>query len=177
MRKTVALQPPPAERMSRVDTAWLRMDNEVNLMMICGVWLLTPGITLAQLKARVADKLLQYDRFRQRAVPDVMGAVWEPDPHFDLDRHVRAVGLPRRRGQSERDALKALCGQMATTPLDPAHPLWCFELIEDYEGGSAMLARIHHCIGDGIALISVHHRRRCRPATPAPARGGLHRSP
>ena len=28
-------------RMSRVDTAWLRMDNDVNLMMIVGVWLLT----------------------------------------------------------------------------------------------------------------------------------------
>ena len=26
-----------AERMSRVDTAWLRMDNDVNLMMIVGV--------------------------------------------------------------------------------------------------------------------------------------------
>ena len=36
-----------AERMSRVDTAWLRMDNDVNLMMIVGVWLLTPAITLA----------------------------------------------------------------------------------------------------------------------------------
>jgi len=31
-----------SERMSRVDTAWLRMDNEVNLMMIVGVWLLQP---------------------------------------------------------------------------------------------------------------------------------------
>ena len=30
--------------MSRVDTAWLRMDNDVNLMMIVGVWLLQPGI-------------------------------------------------------------------------------------------------------------------------------------
>ena len=28
--------------MSRVDTAWLRMDNDVNLMMIVGVWLLQP---------------------------------------------------------------------------------------------------------------------------------------
>jgi diacylglycerol O-acyltransferase len=37
----------------------------------------------------------------------------------------------------------------------PAHPLWQFHLIEDYEGGSAIIARIHHCIGDGIALISV----------------------
>jgi diacylglycerol O-acyltransferase len=31
-------------RMSRVDTAWLRMDNDVNLMMIVGVWLLTPAV-------------------------------------------------------------------------------------------------------------------------------------
>ena len=29
-----------AHRMSRVDTAWLRMDNDVNLMMIVGVWML-----------------------------------------------------------------------------------------------------------------------------------------
>jgi hypothetical protein len=41
------------------------------------------------------------------------------------------------------------------TPLDPARPLWQFQLVEDYEGGSAMIARVHHCIGDGIALISV----------------------
>ena len=30
------------ERMSRVDTAWLRMDTDANLMMIVGVWLLEP---------------------------------------------------------------------------------------------------------------------------------------
>ena len=40
-------------------------------------------------------------------------------------------------------------------PLDPMHPRWQFELVEDHEGGSALIARIHHCIADGIALISV----------------------
>ena len=44
----------PAEhRMSRVDTAWLRMDNDVNLMMIVGVWLLSPAITLEVLRERI----------------------------------------------------------------------------------------------------------------------------
>ena len=42
-----------AERMSRVDTAWLRMDNDVNLMMIVGVWLLRPGIALDSLSDRI----------------------------------------------------------------------------------------------------------------------------
>jgi WS/DGAT/MGAT family acyltransferase len=40
-------------------------------------------------------------------------------------------------------------------PLERSHPLWQFHLIEHYKGGSALILRIHHCIADGIALISV----------------------
>ena len=147
--------PAVGERMSRVDTAWLRMDNEVNLMMIVGVWLLTPAITLQALRERIADKLLKYERFRHKAVADTMGATWVPDEAFDVNRHVRAATLRPQPGESERHALQRLCGDLAMTPLDPAQPLWQFDLIDRYEGGSAIIARIHHCIGDGIALISV----------------------
>ncbi|MEP7295178.1 MAG: wax ester/triacylglycerol synthase family O-acyltransferase [Burkholderiales bacterium] len=145
----------PTQRMSRVDTAWLRMDNDVNLMMIVGVWLLTPGITHAALCERVEDKLLKYERFLQKVVPDAMGANWVHDDDFDIQRHVLHQKLVRERGQSEREALQALAGELANTPLDPDHPLWQFHLIDGYEGGSALVARVHHCIGDGIALISV----------------------
>ena len=144
-----------AERMSRVDTAWLRMDNDVNLMMIVGVWLLQPGITHAALTQRIEDKLLKYDRFRQKVVQDAMGASWVDDEHFDIARHVVHEALEPRSGQSMRDALQERAGELATTPFDPRHPLWQFHLIEHYDGGSAMIARVHHCIGDGIALISV----------------------
>jgi WS/DGAT/MGAT family acyltransferase len=144
-----------AERMSRVDTAWLRMDNDVNLMMIVGVWLLTPGITIDALRERIADKLLKYDRFRQKAVADAMGAQWVDDDAFDLEKHVVVTPLQRAKGQGEREALQALCGTLAMQPLDPDRPLWQFHLIPHYEGGSALIARVHHCIGDGIALISV----------------------
>jgi WS/DGAT/MGAT family acyltransferase len=144
-----------AERMSRVDTAWLRMDNDVNLMMIVGVWLLTPAITLEALRERIAAKLLQYDRFRQKAVADAMGASWVDDADFDITRHVVPLQLQREKGESERHALQRACGELATTPLDPSRPLWQMHLVADYEGGSALVARIHHCIGDGIALISV----------------------
>jgi len=84
-----------------------------------------------------------------------MGAHWVPDETFDLTRHVVRTTLQPEHGESERHALQRLCGELATTPLDPARPLWQFHLIENYEGGSAMVARVHHCIGDGIALISV----------------------
>ena len=147
--------PAAMQRMSRVDTAWLRMDNDVNLMMIVGVWLLQPGITHAALRERIQDKLLKYERFRQKVVPDAMGANWVHDEAFDLQRHVLHQKLVREKGQTEREALQALVGELANTPLDPDHPLWQFHLIDGYEGGSALVARVHHCIGDGIALISV----------------------
>ncbi len=144
-----------AERMSRVDTAWLRMDNEVNLMMIVGVWLLTPALPLEALRERVESRLLKYGRFRQKAVADAMGAEWVDDEAFDIEHHVKPIRLAREKGRSERAALQALCGELATTPLDHTRPLWQFHFIEHYEGGSAMVARIHHCIGDGIALTAV----------------------
>ena len=146
---------PRAERMSRVDTAWLRMDNDVNLMMIVGVWLLTPAITLEALRERIQAKLLQYDRFRQKAVSDAMGASWVDDEAFDITQHVLPMTLQPRPGESERHALQRACGELAATPLDPHRPLWQMHFVESYEGGSALVARIHHCIGDGIALISV----------------------
>lgn len=144
-----------AERMTRVDHAWLRMDNDVNLMMIVGVWLLQPAVSYEALCRRVEERLLQYPRFRQKVVEDVLGASWVPDEDFDIRHHVVREKLPRRRGQSERAALQARCGELATTRLDPARPLWQYHLVEDYEGGSAIMMRIHHCIGDGISLTSV----------------------
>ncbi len=146
---------PDSSRMSRVDTAWLRMDNDVNLMMIVGVWLLTPAVTLETLRERIADKLLKYERFRQRVQTDAMGASWVLDDDFDIARHVIQEKLPRRKGQGERAALQARCGELATTPLDRDRPLWQFHLVPHYEGGCAVILRIHHCIGDGISLISV----------------------
>jgi diacylglycerol O-acyltransferase len=145
-----------AERMSRVDTAWLRMDTEANLMMIVGVWLIEPQLALADLRERVASALLQYGRFRQKVVEDALGAQWVEDDHFDIAAHVVPERLELAPGQDPLPALKHHVGELATTPLNPSRPLWQFHLFEDFEAGrSALVARVHHCIGDGIALISV----------------------
>ncbi|PTT76003.1 wax ester/triacylglycerol synthase family O-acyltransferase, partial [Pelomonas sp. HMWF004] len=143
--------------MSKVDTAWLRMDTEANLMMITGVWAIRPGVTLGPLRERVAERLLQYPRFRQKVVDDaLLGAHWVLDRDFDIARHVVAeVPLPMP-GETREQVLRERVGELCTQALDPAHPLWQFQLIEDMgDGSSALIARIHHCIADGIALIAV----------------------
>jgi hypothetical protein len=148
------------ERMSKVDTAWLRMDSHSNLMMINGVWTLSPGITWEALCERVQQRLLQYPRFRQRVVEDAAGATWVEDKNFDIAAHVLREKLPHRKGQSMQRALQDRVGELAMQPLDTRRPLWQMHLIEDFVGddgakGSALIVRIHHCIADGIALISV----------------------
>jgi diacylglycerol O-acyltransferase len=143
------------ERMSKVDTAWLRMDSDHNLMMIVGVWTLKPGITYEGLCQRVRERLLQYGRFGQKVVEDAGGASWVEDRAFDIHQQVVREVLPRTKKAGARAALQARVGELAMKPLDRAHPLWQFHLVEDYDGGSALIARIHHCIADGIALISV----------------------
>jgi diacylglycerol O-acyltransferase len=152
MAQTLGLE---GERMSKVDTAWLRMDSASNLMMIVGVWILRPGITLPALSERVRDRLLPYRRFVQVPRQDAAGAHWADDTDFQLERHVQRRALQRQQGQSEQDALQARVADLTMQPLDPDHPLWQFELVEQYGEGSALIARIHHCIADGIALISV----------------------
>ena len=142
----------PRERISAVDTAWLRMDRPSNLMMICGVLILREPIELARLKSVIRDRFLLFPRFRQRAVDAAATAFWEMDSHFDLDLHVVRVALAGRAGTSE---LQALVSQLVATPLDPMRPMWQFHLVDDYAGGSAIVARIHHCYADGIALVRV----------------------
>src|SRR5690606_38816943 len=88
-------------------------------------------------------------------VEDPMGAQWVDDAAFDLRRHVVRERLGRRRGQTPTQALEARVGQLAAQPLDRARPLWQMHVVEDFDGGSALIARIHHCIADGIALITV----------------------
>ena len=140
------------ESMSKVDTAWLRMDSASNLMAILGVWTLKPGVRHADLCRRVEERLLKYDRFRQRVHEDSSGARWV-DHAVDVRQHVVREKLPRRA--DPQAALRDRIGELAMMPLDRARPLWQMHLVEDYEGGSALIVRIHHCLADGIALILV----------------------
>ena len=138
-------------KISAVDTAWLRMDRPQNLMMICGVLLFRDKLSLARLRKVIGERFVVFKRFRQRPVQMTGVAFWENDPHFDIAHHVLRMALPGRAGPGE---LREFVSGLATTPLDPARPMWQFHLV-DYEGGSALVARIHHCYADGIALVRV----------------------
>jgi len=151
-RKAGTVNGSKREPMSRVDTAWLRMERSTNLMMITSVMMFETPLAIERLKRLVRDRFLAYPRFRQKVVESTMGPHWETDPDFDLDWHVRLSALPGRGGKRE---LERFVSQMASTPLDSSKPLWQFHLVERYGSGSALVCRIHHCYADGIALVQV----------------------
>ena len=143
---------PRREKISAVDTAWLRMDRPSNLMMICGVLIFSDRVRYARLVEIIEQRFLNFRRFRQRPVELPGFAVWEKDPRFAIGHHVERVALPGRGGTKE---LEGLVSKLAGTPLSPSRALWQFHLVEEFAGGSALIARIHHCYADGIALVRV----------------------
>jgi WS/DGAT/MGAT family acyltransferase len=138
--------------MTRVDTAWLRMERPTNPMMITGVLMFAETMSLERLRQVVKQRFLAYRRFRQKAVDTPAGASWQTDENFDLDWHVQLAALPGRGGKR---SLERFVSQLASTPLSHNRPLWQFHLVERYDGGSALVARIHHSYADGIALVQV----------------------
>jgi diacylglycerol O-acyltransferase / wax synthase len=143
------------ERMSGVDTAWLRMEHPSNLMMIVGVMVFADRLDVATVRRVLMARFIEpFPRFRQRVVQDTTGAWWEDDADFDIANHVHVQALPRPGGKV---ALEALASDLASTPLDFTRPLWQYHVVEGYNGGSAIILRIHHCYADGIALIGVVH--------------------
>ena len=77
-----------SERMSSIDTAWLRMDRPANLMMIVAVWVLEGPVRLDDVEKQIADGLMSYRRYRQKVEYAAAGVYWRDDPNFDLARPV-----------------------------------------------------------------------------------------
>lgn len=146
------MQDAERERMSTVDTAWLRMDRPYNLMTINGVMIMGDRLTLERVQQTIATRMFKYKRFLQRPVHSTAGFYWETDSHFEISSHIRRVGLPGAGGKVE---LEEFVSNLVSTPMDPTKPLWDIHVVEDYQRGSALVFRWHHCYADGIALIQV----------------------
>lgn len=148
------IKPLPFEPMRVVDTAWLRMDSAENLMVIHGVLMFEDAISLAEFRALIEERLLpQHRRFSQRPVCVGVRHGWEDQPVLDMDYHLSP--LPGVTDDCDDRQLRQAIGAQIPQGLDPGKPLWRFFHVPHYNGGSAVVMKVHHCYADGIALISV----------------------
>ena len=141
------------DQLHALDAEFLLLEDGVDHMHIgaCAV-LEGPCPTPAETEAWVRAALPSIPRYRQRLrnVPFGIGRPgWEDAEDFDLSNHLLTISLPSPGGADE---LEALVGQVMSTELDRAHPLWELWVVEGLDGDQwAVIAKVHHCLVDGLA--------------------------
>jgi len=122
-------------------------------------------------------------RFAQRVVDPVLPVgppMWEDDPCFDIDFHLRRVSLP---APGTRRQLLDLAQTIGLTPLDRSRPPWEGYVVEGLEGNrAAYIMHAHHVFMDGLALARLHERvlnpgEEHQPNKPTTARASVRRGP
>lgn len=137
------------------DAAWLGMERPTNLMVITAVLVLDGAPDHDALRRVLGERLVApHPAFR--GIP-VRRHRWSPLLHwrsadrFDLAEHLSQVLV-----QSPVDVvLDQVVADLMARPLDPSRPLWQMHLVTDRDGGAALVVRVHHCVGDGSALVQV----------------------
>jgi hypothetical protein len=159
------------------------MEDSTNLMTITALVTSDERIDYQRLKSDIEDRLLPFDRFRQRVVEPAipLGTPhWEDDPNFDIEQHVHHVALP---APQDKAALMDFLSDVVSTPLDRSRPLWQVYVVDGVDGGGALAMRFHHCMGDGTAMMALAQEiydltpdapiLREQPETPRPEAGLL----
>jgi diacylglycerol O-acyltransferase / wax synthase len=141
------------DRLSPLDASFLHIEDDVNHMHIGSIGIFEgPPPPYEELVATFAGRLHLVPRYRQRVqtVPlSLARPVWVDDPHFNVEYHVRRTALPAPGDDAE---LRRLVGQVMSQPLDRSKPLWEIWMVEGLDEGCwAMIAKVHHCLVDGVS--------------------------
>jgi diacylglycerol O-acyltransferase / wax synthase len=143
-------------RLAAPDAAWLKVDDPANPMVVTAVLRFAGPITLTDLRVLAAERLVgRYPSFSQRMVPGRTRwsrPTWQEDPAFDLGRHVLGATLA---GDLDGPELPRLVGALMGRPIDLRRSPWVLHLAHATDGRAAVVARVHHCLADGMALAHV----------------------
>jgi diacylglycerol O-acyltransferase len=149
------------KRLSGLDAAFLAVETEQWPTHVACITVFDPadcpgGYHIDRFKQSLADRLHLLPPLRWRLVdpPLSLGRPhWIEDPDFDLDWHIRRIGLPAPGGREE---LAEICTEIYRHRLDRRRPLWELWVIEGLEHGHvAVFWKIHHACIDGIAGASI----------------------
>lgn len=166
------------KRLSGLDAAFLAIESDRWPTHVACITVFDPadcpgGYDIDRFKQSLADRLHLLPPLRWRLVdpPLSLGRPhWIEDPDFELDWHIRRIGLP---SPGTRKELAEVCTEIYRHRLDRRRPLWELWVIEGLEHGHvAVFWKIHHACIDGIAGASIQEVM----FDPDPS-GGVHITP
>lgn len=138
-------------RMSDAEGLMWRLEKDPHLSStFANVTILDQRPDMDRLRRRMERATRTIPRLRQRVVPapaNLAPPVWDDDPDFDLDLHVRRIALPKPGNVRQ---LLDLATLIVADPFDRTRPLWQFVVVEGLRGGkAALIEKLHHTITDG----------------------------
>jgi WS/DGAT/MGAT family acyltransferase len=146
------------QQLSSLDAQFLNVESSTTVGHVGSLLLLDPTdapdgeLTLDRVREVLEPRLHLAAPFRQRlvAVPLGLGRpYWVDDPDFDIEFHLREIGLP---GPGDEAQLGEQIARIHARPLDRTRPLWEMYLIHNVSGGrQALYAKIHHAAIDGVS--------------------------
>jgi WS/DGAT/MGAT family acyltransferase len=144
------------QRLSGIDAAFLYMETPGQHMHALGVTVVDPatipgGYDFEATRAEIVRRLVARPGFGRRLVQFPFGLdhpAWI-DAYVDARAHVVRAELPVPGSQQQ---FETFVGEYAGRQLPRDRPMWEFCLLEGLEGGRlAILAKIHHCLIDGVS--------------------------
>jgi WS/DGAT/MGAT family acyltransferase len=165
------------ERLTALDSTFLELEDAdpTAHMHIGGLMTFGPPPgggrpDLEALRASVDERLDALPRYRMRLAPSsgngLERPVWEPDPAFDVARHVRHAAL---RPGAGRDELLEWAGEELSWRLDRNAALWEIVMVDGLADGRwALLTKTHHCLVDGVGSVDAVHLLLDAEPDPAP---------
>jgi diacylglycerol O-acyltransferase len=141
------------ERLGPIDATFYHLESKTTPMHVGSVSVMEgPAPRPDEVTALLAAKLPRVPRYRQRVrtVPLGLGRpVWIDDQDFRVHDQVRHVVVPAPGGDEQ---LLEVVAKVVERPLDMAKPLWEVWLLDGLVGDRwAIVAKVHHCMVDGIA--------------------------
>ncbi|MEO8813887.1 MAG: wax ester/triacylglycerol synthase family O-acyltransferase [Mycobacterium sp.] len=150
------------EQLTTLDAGFLEAeDSDRHISLAIGglVILEGPPPDYELLETTLGARLSALPRFTQKLHVhpfDLTPPRWEEDPDFDLMHHLHRVALPRPGDDAE---LFGFVGDQMARRLDRDRPLWQIWVIEGLSDDRwALLMKVHHCVGDGIAISQLFTR-------------------
>ncbi len=125
------------------------------------------GLDFDSIKRAISVMLERNPRMRQKVWWPAGGPpVWIDDMDFRLSYHLRHTALPLPGTDRH---LKRLAGRVMSQTLDITKPLWEIWIVEGLcESRFAILAKLHHCLADGIGARDILTGYLNVEPTPAP---------
>jgi hypothetical protein len=136
------------------DQAILALESAIIVGHTCKVVYVGTGApSLADLRARVAERLVATPALTRRLAETPAGPAWVSDDRFDVSAHVTEVAGAER----EPSAVRSVVADLFAERLDRSRPLWRIDLVPVHGGRAALVWRVHHALADGTTLMRYAH--------------------